>query len=139
MNRSSKRGSIASLTHLAPDLHGALSPHEISEGRYRSILRTSQERHGRDARTRYAALLLAALQRVAENPDGLSTSGHAGLRPGMRSFHIRHSRNQSREAPVANPVHVIYYRAVEPGVVEIVRVLHERMEPRLHVGAAEEG
>jgi toxin ParE1/3/4 len=30
---------------------------------------------------------------------------------------------------VGAPVHVIFYRAIEPGLVEIVRVLHERMEP----------
>jgi toxin ParE1/3/4 len=31
-------------------------------------------------------------------------------------------------------VHVIFYRTVEPGLVEIVRVRHERMEPSRHVG-----
>ena len=34
--------------------------------------------------------------------------------------------------PVGKPVHVILYRAVEPDLVEIVRVLHERMEPSRH-------
>jgi toxin ParE1/3/4 len=99
-----------------------------------SILRTSEERHGRDARTRYAALLLAAMRRVAEMPEGRSTSDRSGVRPGLRSFHIRHSRDESREARVANPVHVIFYRVVQPGVVDVVRVLHERMEPARHVG-----
>ena len=97
------------------------------------ILRTSEERHGRDARARYSALLLAAMRRVAEDPEGRSTSDRSELRPGMRSFHIRHSRGESHEAPVANPVHVIFYRVVKPGIVEIVRVLHDRMEPRRHV------
>ena len=100
-----------------------------------SILRVSQEQHGRDARTRYAALLLAATLRVAETPEGRSTADRADIRPGMRSFHIRHSRNESREAAVANPVHVIFYRVVEPDMVEIVRVLHERMDPGRHFGA----
>jgi toxin ParE1/3/4 len=48
---------------------------------------------------------------------------------------LRHGRNESREKPVANPVHVIFYRVRERGVVEIVRVLHERMEPSRHIGA----
>jgi toxin ParE1/3/4 len=100
-----------------------------------AILRTSEERHGRDARTRYSALLLAAMRRVGEDPEGFSTADRSDLRPGIRSFHIRHSRDESREASVANPVHVIFYRAVEPGLVEIVRVLHERMEPSRHVGS----
>jgi toxin ParE1/3/4 len=99
-----------------------------------SILRTSEERHGRDARMRYAALLLAAMRRVAETPEGRSTSDSSRVRPGLRSFHIRHSRDESREAPVANPVHVIFYRVVEAGVAEVVRVLHERMEPSRYIG-----
>jgi toxin ParE1/3/4 len=99
-----------------------------------SILRTSEERHGRDARTRYAALLLAAMRRVAQAPQGHATSDRGELRPGIRSFHIRHSRDESREPPVANPVHVIFYRVVQPGLVEIVRVLHDRMEAGRHVG-----
>lgn len=103
------------------------------------ILRTSEERHGRAARIRYAALLLAALRRVAEKPEGRSTSDRGELRPGIRSFHIRHSRGESREAAVANPVHVIFYRAVQPGLVEIVRVLHDRMEPSRHIGQDRQG
>jgi plasmid stabilization system protein ParE len=35
-------------------------------------------------------------------------------------------------------MHVIYYRVIQPGLVEIVRVMHERMEPSLHLGTATE-
>jgi toxin ParE1/3/4 len=100
-----------------------------------SILRTSEERHGRDARRRYSALLLAAMRRVAADPMGRSTSDRGELRPGIRSFHVRHSRDESREAAVANPVHVVFYRVIQPDLVEIVRVLHDRMEPRRHIGS----
>lgn len=99
-----------------------------------AILRTSEQRHGREARIRYAALLLAAMRRVAADPRGAATADRSELRPGLRSLHLRHSRGESHEARVARPVHVLYYRAMELGVVEIVRVLHERMEPSRHVG-----
>jgi toxin ParE1/3/4 len=33
-------------------------------------------------------------------------------------------------------MHVIYYRVIQPELVEIVRVMHERMEPSRHLGAA---
>lgn len=75
------------------------------------------------------------MRRIAEEPEGRSTSDRSALRPGIRAFHIRHSRDESREAPVANPVHAIFYRAIKPGLIEIVRVLHERMEPGRHIGA----
>jgi len=97
------------------------------------LLKESASRHGHDARDRYAALILAALRRVAEAPEGRSTAARPDLRPDIRSFHIRHSRNESSEAPVGNPVHVIFYRAVEPDLIEIVRVLHDRMEPSRHM------
>ena len=98
-----------------------------------SILRTSEVQHGRDARIRYRGLLTAALRRIAETPDGISTVDHSEIVEGLRSHHIRHSRTQSREHPVAEPVHVIFFRASHSGLVDVVRVLHERMEPSLHM------
>jgi len=99
-----------------------------------SILRTSGQRHGPDARARYAALLVAAMRRIAEDPEGPTTRDRRELHPGLRSFHIRHGRDESREAPVADPAHVIFYRVPRPDLIEIVRVLHERMEPSRHLG-----
>jgi toxin ParE1/3/4 len=98
-----------------------------------AILQRSEELHGEQARIRYRACLTAAMRRVASDPDGRSTVDRGELVPGIRSFHIRHSRDESREAPVANPVHVLFYRVLQPGVVEIIRVLHDRMEPRRHI------
>ncbi|WP_181952137.1 hypothetical protein [Rhodomicrobium lacus] len=44
-----------------------------------SILRTSEERHGRQTRIRYSALLTAAMRRVATEPDGVSTANRDEL------------------------------------------------------------
>lgn len=98
-----------------------------------AVLRTSEAMHGAEARTRYRGLLTAAMRRVAACPEGRSAIDCGTLFEGMRSFHIRRSRDESREARVAEPVHVIFYRLAEPGVVEIVRVLHERMEPGRYI------
>ncbi|MBX9618597.1 MAG: type II toxin-antitoxin system RelE/ParE family toxin [Hyphomicrobiales bacterium] len=100
-----------------------------------SVLRTSETMHGIEARMRYRSLLTAAIRRVAVDPSGLFTVDRSDVLDRIRSFHIRHSRNESRSAPVGDPVHVILYRAVNPGLVEIVRVLHERMEPSQHIRA----
>ncbi len=99
-----------------------------------SILRTSNERHGRQASIRYRALITAALRRIAADPEGHSTVDRPELVAGIRSFHIRHSRDQSDAATVANPVHVVFYRVLEAGLVEIIRVLHDRMDPVRHIG-----
>lgn len=97
------------------------------------VLRTSETIHGPQARIRYRALLTAAMRRIAVDPTGPPTVGRSELGADIRSFHIRHSRNESSEAAVGDPVHVIFYRAPAAGLVEIVRVLHERMEPSRHV------
>jgi toxin ParE1/3/4 len=36
-------------------------------------------------------------------------------------------------AKVRRPVHVLYYRIAQEGVIEIVRVLHEKMDPSRHL------
>jgi toxin ParE1/3/4 len=104
-----------------------------------AILSRSGERHGKEARIRYRACLAAAMRRVAADPEGRSTVDRTELAPRVRSFHIRHSRDESRESPVATPVHVIFYRVMDPSVVEIVRVLHDRMEPSRHIGGEAAG
>ena len=97
-----------------------------------NILATSAERGGTDGRRRYALLLAAAMRTVAANPEQPLTQPRNELAPGLRSFHLRHARVNAPQVKVKKPVHVLYYRAIQPGVIEIVRVLHERMEPSRH-------
>ncbi|AUG51543.1 type II toxin-antitoxin system RelE/ParE family toxin [Thalassospira marina] len=97
------------------------------------VLSESAFRHGQDARNRYAALILAALKRIANAPDGHLTLDRPDLRPDIRCFHIRHSRLHSTEQPVGRPVHVVFYRSTGSGVIEVIRVLHERMDPVRHI------
>lgn len=98
------------------------------------ILATSEERWGVDGRRCYAAIIAAAMRTVAAEPKGPATRDRVELSTGIRSFHIRHARGRDPEAKVRQPAHVLYYRAVAPDMVEIVRVLHERMEPSRHLG-----
>ena len=99
------------------------------------ILVVSGERWGLEGRRRYRALLTAAMRKVAVQPEGAATRDRAELSRGVRSLHLRHARVGEGEARVKEPVHVLFYRAVRPGLVEIVRVLHERMEPSRHLDA----
>lgn len=103
------------------------------------MLRTSEAMHGAAARIRYRGLLTAALRRIAADPQGPPTVDRSALFAGLRSLHLRHCRTESREAPVGDPVHIVFYRAVEPGVVEVVRVLHERMMPSRHLDDGKAG
>jgi toxin ParE1/3/4 len=97
----------------------------------RSILAKSLERWGADGRSRYAALLATALRSLTARPAGPTTRTRDELLRGVRSFHVRHVRARHG---VRQPVQVIYYRT-SPGLIEIVRVLHERMDPSRHLDA----
>lgn len=96
------------------------------------ILATSLERWGEAGRARYQAVVATALQTVARAPDGPTTRDRSELSPGLRSFHLQHARRGQR---VDEPVHVIYFRATA-STIEIVRVLHERMDPGRHLEPA---
>ena len=98
-----------------------------------NILSISAERWGAEGRRRYAAVLVAGMRQVAAEPDGPLTSKRPDLRSGIRSFHVRYARRSAEGAKVRRPVHVLYYRVAEQGVIEIVRVLHERMDPSRHL------
>lgn len=98
-----------------------------------TILATSAERWGIDGRQRYAAILAAAMRKVAADPEGPATRDRTELLRGVRSLHIRHARGNDPDEKVRQPVHVLYYRAVAPEMIEIIRVLHERMEPSRHL------
>lgn len=69
---------------------------------------------------------------VADDPATPLSQERNELCRGIRSFHVRHARSVSKSR-VASPVHVIFYRVVEPGVIEILRVLHQRMDPGQHL------
>jgi len=99
------------------------------------ILATSVERWGIEGKRRYAAVLAAGMRKVAAKPQGPTTRDRVELSRGIRSFHLQNVRVGETEAQVKKPVHVLYYRVVRPGLVEVVRVLHERMEPSRYIGA----
>ena len=100
-----------------------------ARGDLEHLLATSLDRWGEVGRARYATLLAAAMRAIARDPEGSATRERAELLPGLRSLHIRHARGARS---VKDPVHVIFYRASDQ-LIEIVRVLHERMEPSMHV------
>jgi toxin ParE1/3/4 len=103
----------------------------LAQSDLEQILATSATRWGPERSLRYAVLLYAGTQSVANNPERPSTRKCDALWLGLRSFHIRHVR----PATVKRPAHIVYYRAIRPGLVEVVRILHERMDPSLHLSA----
>jgi toxin ParE1/3/4 len=98
------------------------------------ILATSADRWGKEGRRRYSALLVRAMREAAAEPHGVATRDRSELQPGVRSIHLRHARVDDPELRVRDPVHLLYFRPIGEDVIEIVRVLHERMEPDRELG-----
>ena len=98
-----------------------------------NILAWTHERFGESARERYEALVVAALRDVAAQPDRAGSIERPELGEGVRSWHLRLSRERARLATgiVRRPRHFLIYR------MDNGRVLHDAMEPALHLGAEE--
>jgi len=100
------------------------------------ILAWSQERFGEGARTRYEALIVAALRDVATQPDRPGSIERPELGTGNRSWHLQLSRERARAGTglVRHARHFLIYLPREDCVL-IGRVLHEAMELVHHLGS----
>lgn len=94
-----------------------------------AVLETSRDRWGDAASDRYGELLAAAMHKIADDPEGPLTRARDEVLPNARSLHVKHAARGRR---VKHPVHVIIFRKDPAGIV-ILHVLHERMDPLLHV------
>jgi toxin ParE1/3/4 len=101
-----------------------------------SILAASATRWGIEGRRRYQALLASAIRQLAADPNGRLTKPRTDLPGDLRSFHLRHARVSALDR-VRAPVHVVYYRAIRADLIEIVAVMHDRMDPSLRFGTGD--
>ncbi|MGX1186339.1 toxin ParE1/3/4 [Pseudomonas sp. F-14 TE3623] len=99
------------------------------------ILKLSQMQFGDQARQRYQALILAALQAIAGTPYRIGSHDRDELAPGLRSYHLIYSRQQTKHphGTVKSPRHIVFYRVGDGDLIEIVRLLHDAMEVQLHL------
>ncbi len=83
----------------------------------KSIARYTADTWGRDQRNRYLALLDGCFFELATHPFKGKDCGY--IRPGYRKQTVGR--------------HVVFYRSLDADCVEIVRVLHERMDVESHL------
>lgn len=112
-----------------------MSQYRISDAARTDILRRSQTQFGNQARQRYQALILAALQAIASTPYRIGSHERNELAPGLRSYHLVYSRQQAKHphGTVKSPRHVVFYRVANDEVIEVVRLLHDAMDVQLHL------
>ena len=88
------------------------------------ILADSLRGWGALGRDRYAALLVAAMQDVADAPDRIGSKRIEGA---LRVYHIRHSRRRvaNPPGPVRRPRHLLVYEPATDGIVDILGMFYD--------------
>jgi len=95
----------------------------LAEADYAEVLRFTRRRWGQEQLQAYRRLLNEGIEAIAYEPTRLNSHARDELQAGFRSFHI--------DLVTTRPSlgrHVIFYRVASDGTVEILRILHERME-----------
>ena len=74
------------------------------------ILRLSQTQFGDQARQCYQALILAALQALADTPYRIGSHDRDELAPDLRSYHLIYSHHQAKQphGTVKSPRHIVW-------------------------------
>jgi toxin ParE1/3/4 len=90
---------------------------EKAKADLKTIAIYTQNTWGREQRNRYLSMLDNAFYDLADNPLKGTDCGY--LREGYYKFHIGK--------------HFIFYHAIGSGLIEIARILHERMNIEAHI------
>jgi len=103
------------------------------------LLAWSEERFGVAARERYQELLSRALMDIAGDVARPGVRIRPELGSNVFSYHLFFSREGATRpsgrarAKVLRPRHFLLGRIAEPGLVDILRVLHDSMEVSRHL------
>jgi toxin ParE1/3/4 len=99
-----------------------------------TILAESAVRFGDAASERYERLIATALIDLAANPARPGSRETPELGEGARIYHLRSSRRRAGMGvgAVGTPRHFVVYRAIEPDLIGIARVLHDCMDLPAH-------
>lgn len=94
------------------------------------VLADSERMFGTLARQRYAALFVAAIRDVASDPNRLGSCREEGLSGDLRTYHVGHSGRQipANMGRVKSPRHALVYSVGSDGVVDVLGIVHERMD-----------
>jgi toxin ParE1/3/4 len=109
-----------------------------AEAQLAHILTNSLQGWGNAGRDRYAALVIAAMQDVADQPDRM---GSRQIEGALRIYHIRHSRRRPPDPAdrVRRPRHIVVYETAIDGVVDILGLFYDGIPSELGIRRVLEG
>jgi toxin ParE1/3/4 len=101
----------------------------------RKALMWSQERFGKNAATRYRALLTQALRDIAADPERPGSKARSELARDVRTYHLFFSRHRVRGGTgvVKTSRHFLVYRQRGEDFIDVIRVLHDVRDLERHL------
>lgn len=102
---------------------------------FRVILKETGERFGTHQRQIYKGLITTAVKMVATTPGRGDSWDKGNIVPGLRAFHLENAAGRCGAAAHRLYCAVEHLPGGSPRVV-ILRLLHEGMEPNLHIARA---
>ena len=92
---------------------------------FANIIKWTTENFGARQSRVYQKTLVQTIGELAEGPDVAGSKARDEIMPGLRTVHIaRHGRRGS---------HFLMYRVAPKATIEIVRILHDRMDLQRHL------
>ena len=92
---------------------------------FANIVKWTTENFGARQSRVYRNTLVQAIGELADGPDVSGSKPRDEIMPGLRTVHVaRHGRRGS---------HFLMYRVAPKTTIEIVRILHDRMDLRRHL------
>ena len=107
----------------------------IAKADIADVLDVSFDNFGPLSRRRYEALIATALDDLELDPAPFGSTQRPDLGPGIRTYHLRYSQKRGRTADgvVRTPRHLLVYKEPRPGLVLVLRLLHDSMELERHI------
>jgi toxin ParE1/3/4 len=95
---------------------------------FANILKWTTQNFGARQSRVYRNALVQAIGELADGPDAIGSKARNEIMAGLRTLHI------ARRGRRGN--HFLMYRAAPNSTIEIVRILHDRMDLQRHVPSA---
>lgn len=95
---------------------------------FANIVKWTTETFGARQSRVYRKILVQAIGELAEGPEVAGSRARDEIMPGLRTIHVaRHGRRGS---------HFLMYRVAPNTTIEVIRILHERMDLQRHIPIA---
>ncbi|MDI9348836.1 MAG: type II toxin-antitoxin system RelE/ParE family toxin [Candidatus Symbiobacter sp.] len=101
-----------------------------------AIQRQSATVWGTDAARRYFGLIMGGYEQIRQNPTAILTRRTHGFPSNYRYLRLYLVPQPNPQLRVKHPRHIIYYRIISDDRIEILRVLHDKMNHKQALNTA---